>query len=432
MNRPDLTRFCLICQPLLGSFRLILLYFRHMAISTDKLKIDRLLTHRVDHVIGDLAARLASGKKLRVKLGADPTSPDLHLGHAVALHKLREFQDLGHQVVFIIGDYTAMIGDPTGKSKTRPALTKKEVVANAKTYLAQAKKILSSKNLEVRMNGEWLGKLKFQDVLQLTAQFTVARMIERDDFAKRLKEGVEVHMHELLYPMMQAYDSVMIDADVEIGGTDQMFNILAGRELQKKLGKPEQSCLFVGPLLVGTDGVKKMSKSLGNYVGLTDAADDMFGKVMSTPDALIADWFALTTDVPKDEVAAMLAGGKNPRDAKIRLAKEIIVQYHSTKAADAAEQNFISTYRNKVVSDDLVETIHLTDSVDMQVFRPLVTILVQTKLASSNSEARRLIEQGGIRVDGVVVKDVSAQVEIAKKKVRIQKGKHTFIDVSAK
>jgi tyrosyl-tRNA synthetase len=397
-----------------------------MAISTDPKKIEHLLHHRVDHVVGDLRLRLAAGKKLRVKLGADPTSPDLHLGHAVALRKLREFQDLGHQVVFIVGDYTAMIGDPTGKSKTRPALTKKEVLVNAKTYLAQAKKILSSKNLEVRMNGEWLSKLKFQDVLQLTAQFTVARMIERDDFAKRLKEGVEVHMHELLYPMMQAYDSVMIDADVEIGGTDQMFNILAGRELQKKLGKPEQSCLFVGPLLVGTDGVKKMSKSLGNYVGLTDSPDDMFGKVMSIPDALIADWFTLATDVPKDEVAAMLASGKNPRDAKIRLAKEIIAQYHSAKAADAAEQHFISVFQKKETPEEI--KVYRTAPGK----RLLVDVLIETGFATSKSDARRTIEQGGVKVDGAVITDVGTTIDLTNKGLLIQKGKRHFVKIVGK
>lgn len=401
-----------------------------MAISTDPKKIEHLLSHRVDKVVGDLRLRLAAGKKLRVKLGADPTSPDLHLGHAVALRKLREFQELGHQVVLIIGDYTALIGDPSGKSKTRPALTKKEVDANAKTYVAQVGKVLDLKKTEIRKNGEWLGKLKFQDVLKLTSQFTVARMIERDDFAKRLKEGLEVHMHELLYPMMQAYDSVMIDADVEIGGTDQMFNILAGRELQKKLGKPEQECLFLGPLLVGTDGVKKMSKSLGNYVGLTDAPDEMFGKVMSIPDALIRDWFVLTTDVSSEDLLAirrgMGDGSLNPRDAKIRLAKEIIAQYHSAKAADAAEQNFIKVFQKKEMPEEIA--VHRTASGA----RSLIDLLMEAGLATSKSDARRTIEQGGVKVDGAVMADAALQVVVGDKETLIQKGKRHFVKIVGK
>ncbi len=400
-----------------------------MAISTDNQKIERLLGNRVEQVVGDLKERLASGKKLRVKLGADPTAPDLHLGHAVQLRKLREFQDLGHQVVLIIGDYTSLIGDPSGKSKTRPALTKKEVDANAKTYVAQVGKVLNLKKTEIRKNSEWLGKLKFQDVLKLTSQFTVARMIERDDFAKRLAGGVEVHMHELLYPMMQAYDSVMIDADVEIGGTDQMFNILAGRELQKKLGKPEQSCLFIGPLLVGTDGVKKMSKSLGNYVGLTDTPDDMFGKVMSVPDAALRDWFHLTTDVSKDEVTALLADGKNPRDAKIRLAKEIIAQYHSAKAADAAEQHFINVFQKKEMPEDIA----ILDCFEAGKHK-FVDILAVIDIFGpiSKSQYRRDIEGGGIKVDGVVVKDPNQEITIGKTPILIQKGKRHFVQIVGK
>lgn len=397
-----------------------------MAISTDPNKIASVLGHRVERVVGDLAARLASGKKLRIKLGADPSAPDLHLGHAVVLRKLREFQDLGHQVVFIVGDYTSMIGDPTGKSKTRPALTKKEADANAKTYLAQVGMILDLKKTDVRKNSEWLGKLKFADVLKLASQFTVARMIERDDFAKRLKEGVEVYMHELLYPMMQAQDSVAIEADVEIGGTDQMFNILAGRELQKKLGLPEQCCMFMGPLLVGTDGVKKMSKSLGNYVGLTDAPDEMFGKVMSVPDAVLRDWFALTTDVSKEEVEAMLVSGKNPRDAKIRLAKEIISQYHPAKAADAAEQNFIKVFQKKEVPDEVPELLLGAGE------RSLIDLLVEAKFATSKGEARRVIAEGGVHVAGAVVKDIAATVNVSKAPVIIQKGKRHFVNVRAK
>jgi tyrosyl-tRNA synthetase len=257
-------------------------------------------------------------------------------------------------------------------------------------------------------------------------------MIERDDFAKRLKEGTEVHMHELLYPMMQAYDSVMVQADVEIGGSDQMFNILAGRELQKKLGMPEQECLFLGPLLVGTDGVKKMSKSLGNYVGLTDAPSDMFGKVMSIPDAALRDWFLLTTDVPQEEVDALLAPGKNPRDAKVRLGKEIVAQYHTAKAADAAEAAFVATFKNKEVPDDIVTT-DMFEAGE----HALIDVLVSLKLVSaewlmSKSEARRLVEGGGVRVNGEVVKDWSAKILVTKTPTLIQKGKRHFVKIVAK
>ncbi|MEY4723220.1 MAG: hypothetical protein RLZZ324_733 [Candidatus Parcubacteria bacterium] len=396
-----------------------------MKLSTDSAAIQNVLTRRVDRVVGDLAARLASGKQLRIKLGMDPTSPDLHLGHAMQLRKLREFQDMGHKIVLIIGDYTAMIGDPSGKSKTRPPLTKKEVDANAKTYLAQAGKILDIKKVEVHKNSEWFSKLKFLDVLALTTKFTVARMIERDDFEKRLAAGTDVHMHELLYPMMQAYDSVMLKADVEIGGTDQMFNILAGRELQKKSGMAEQCCMFLGPTLVGTDGVKKMSKSLGNYVGITDAPDEMFGKVMTVPDALLRDWFSLTTDVMPAEVDALLAAGKNPRDAKVRLAREIITQYHSAKAADAAEARFVQVFKNKEVPDD-VPTIALKAGQTS-----LIAILVEAKLAASNGEARRLIAEGGVRVAGEVQKDIAATVVVGKTPILIQKGKRHFVNIQS-
>lgn len=397
-----------------------------MAVSTDTGKIERVLKHRVDRVVGNLEARLKAGKPLRIKLGVDPTSPDLHLGHAVQLRKLREFQELGHKVVLIIGDYTSLIGDPTGKSKTRPPLTKKEVDANAKTYMAQAGKILDLKKAEVRKNGEWLGKLKFADVLKLASQFTVARMIERDDFSKRLAAGTEVHLHELLYPMMQAQDSVAIAADVEIGGTDQMFNILAGRELQKKLGLVEQCCMFMGPLLVGTDGVKKMSKSLGNYVGLTDAPDEMFGKVMSIPDGVLRDWFVLTTDVAAAEVDVLLAAGKNPRDAKMRLAREIITQYHSAKAAAAAEANFVKTFQKKEVPDD-VPAVSIAAGA-----RGLIDVLVEVGLAASKSEARRVIQEGGVHVAGNQIKDIAATVDVSREPVLIQKGKRHFVNVKAK
>ncbi len=403
-----------------------------MKIITDKAKIDQLLTRRVAEVVIEksLREKLGSGRRLRIKLGVDPTAPDIHLGHAVALKKLKEFQDLGHQIVLIIGDYTARVGDPTGKSKTRPMLSESDIEANARTYLDQAGKILDLGKIEVRRNGEWFGKMGFNDVIQLAAKFTVARMIERDDFAKRLKEGTDIHLHEIMYPMMQAYDSIMVEADVEIGGTDQKFNILAGRDLQRKLGKPEQDAMFLGPILVGTDGVHKMSKSLGNYVGVAEAPEQMFGKVMSIPDAPLWDWFALTTDVPMPEIEKMkkdCAGGKmNPRDAKARLAREIIAQYHSPAAADAAEEAFVKTFKNKELPDEIPEVAVRAGK------RPLVDLLVEAKLAPSKSEARRLVTQGGVKVDGRVVNDPAAEVEVGKKKILIQKGKRFFANISGK
>lgn len=401
-----------------------------MKVSTDKKKIAHLLTRNVERQAGELAEHLESGKKLRVKLGADPTAPDLHLGHTVILRKLREFQELGHQVVFIIGDYTAKVGDPSGKSKTRPMLTDAEVKKNAKTYLAQVGRILDLKKTEIRWNGEWFKKMNFNDILKLCAQFTVARMVEREDFRNRLKEGTDVHMHELLYPMMQAYDSIMVNADVEIGGTDQMFNILAGRDLQRKLGKPEQDCLFMGPILVGLDGTKKMSKSLGNYIGITDTPDEMFGKVMSIPDAVLRDWFMLTTNLETDEIegitAACAQGTMNPRDAKVRLAKEIIMMYHSKKAADASEVQFMKVFQKKEVPDDVAEVLLKAGEYG------ILDLLVETKLAASKGEARRVVTEGGVRVAGAVVKDIGAKVMVGKKATLLQKGKRHFVNVVGK
>lgn len=401
-----------------------------MAVITDKKKIDQLLSRRVAEavVLDSLRKKLESGKRLRVKLGVDPTAPDLHLGHTVPLKKLREFQDLGHQVVLIIGDYTARVGDPTGKSKTRPMLSEDDVKKNAETYLAQAGKVLDVSKLEIRWNGEWFSKMDFNDLLKLAAQFTVARMIERDDFANRLDAGTDIHMHELLYPMMQAYDSIMIESDVEIGGTDQKFNILAGRDLQRKMGKPEQDCMFLGPILVGTDGAKKMSKSLGNYVGVAEEPNEMFGKVMSIPDSALWDWFALATDVAEEEIATLRAAceGKamNPRDAKVRLAKEIIAMYHSAKDADAAEEHFNSTFRDKQVPDD-VPTVAVSA-------RALAEILVETGLCASKSDAKRQIEQGGVKVAGETVKDPATTVDVTAEPMLIQKGKRHFVNVIAK
>jgi tyrosyl-tRNA synthetase len=400
-----------------------------MTVIKDQAKIDKLLAHRVMEAIDEksLRTKLTGERPLRVKFGADPSSPDLHLGHAVVLHKLREFQDLGHKVVFIIGDYTAMVGDPTGKSKTRPVLSVEDIELNAKTYFEQAGKILDldPEKLEIRYNSEWFAKMAFRDVIGLAARFTVARMIERDDFEKRLAAGTDVHLHELLYPMMQAYDSVMVDADIEVGSTDQRFNILAGRELQSKMGKDVQDCLFVGPLLVGTDGVKKMSKSLGNYVGLTDSPEEMFGKTMSIPDSALWDWFRLTTGIEEGEIEAMRTacekGEMNPRDAKMRLAEDVVAEFHSANAARAARESFVAMFQRKEVPDEMPEVAVAEGA-------SLIEALVTAGLVPSKTEARRLIEGGGVKVAGEAVKDVAAAVAFGDgDSLILQKGKRHFV-----
>lgn len=348
-----------------------------------------------------LATKLESGRQLIVKLGVDPTAPDLHLGHAVPLRKLRQFQDLGHRVVLIIGDFTALIGDPSGRSTTRPALTPEQIEENAATYIEQAFKVLDPDKTTMRRNSEWLAPLGFADVLRLTSQFTVARIMERDDFQKRYREGVGISLHELLYPMAQAYDSVAIRADVELGGTDQLFNLLAGRELMEKMELEPQVCLTL-PLLEGTDGVQKMSKSYCNYIGLTDAPDEMFGKVMSIPDDLMVKYYRLCTGLPVDEIdrleTGLSAGTVHPNEAKRRLAREIVALYHDEPAAHAAEAAFDAVFKRHeipedvpVVSVDHGETVHLP------------AVMKQAALAPTTSEARRLIVAGAVRIDGVVV-----------------------------
>ncbi len=389
-------------------------------------QISDLLAGLVDDVIvrGHLESRLKKGEKLRIKLGMDPTAPDLHLGHAVALRLLRRFQDLGHTVVFIIGDYTARIGDPSGKSKTRPQLDAKEIDKNAKTYFKQVGKILDMKKAEVRYNSEWLGKLKFEDVIRLTAKFTAARILERDDFTKRMKAGEEISCHELLYPMMQAYDSVAIKADVEVGGTDQRFNMLAGRELQKKMGLPEQDVITV-PLLVGLDGKDKMSKSLGNYIGITEAPEEMYGKVMSVPDAALENYFLRTTDEDSTWISSIpkqIKEGKNPRDIKMQLARSIVTRYHSAKDAEKAEAAFIALFQKHEQPTDMptwkaVKGATLGDA------------LVGAGMAASKSEARRLVEQKGVKVDGQVVSDMNHILSPNKQGMVIQKGKRHFVRV---
>lgn len=379
----------------------------------------------------DLASKLETGRPLRVKLGVDPTAPDLHLGHAVPLRKLRQFQDLGHTVVLIIGDFTALIGDPSGRNSTRPPLTREEVDANAATYVEQAFRILDPDRTELRRNSEWLAPLGFEDLLRLTSSFTVARILERDDFSKRYAEHKPISLHEFLYPMAQAYDSVAIEADVELGGTDQLFNLLAGRELMEKRGMPAQVCLTL-PLLEGTDGVQKMSKSYGNYVGLTDEPAEMFGKVMSIPDALIVKYFRLCTSVDVEEAdrieAALSAGSEHPNVVKRRLAREIVGLYHGAAAGNEAEASFDRVFRDHGVPADIAQIeVDLAD----QVYLP--GLLHELGLAPSASEGRRLIDGGGVKVDGEAI--APRLYNIARVRVEnavVQVGKRRFARPIAK
>lgn len=349
----------------------------------------------------DMKRKLAEGRPLRIKLGVDPTAPDLHLGHAVPLRKLRQFQDLGHTVVLIIGDFTALIGDPSGRNSTRPPLTPEAIDANAETYVEQAFRILDPDRTELVRNSSWLSKLDFADLLRLTSLFTVARVLERDDFSKRYQSQQSISLHEFLYPVAQAYDSVAVRSDVEIGGTDQLFNLLAGRELMEKQGMEPQVALTL-PLLEGTDGTQKMSKSYGNYVGLTDEPDAMFGKIMSIPDALMVKYFRLCTTLPASEVdsiqAALSDGSGHPNALKRRLGREIVTLYHGTESAQAAEGAFDRVFKEHQAPEDTPE-VALT--LDDEVYLP--GLLHQLSMVSSAGEGRRLIDQGGVRIDGEAI-----------------------------
>ena len=355
-----------------------------------------------------------TGKPLKIKLGLDPTAPDIHLGFAAVLRKLRQFQDLGHQVILIIGDYTALIGDPSGRSATRPMLSAEDIAANAATYIDQLARILDREKTQVRFNGEWLGKLGFADVVRLASRMTVAQVMQREDFATRYAKHEPLSLHELLYPLAQAYDSVAIEADVEMGGQDQTFNILAGRDLQKEMGQEPQVALFM-PLLVGLDGVKKMSKSLGNYVGIAESPDIMFGKLMSISDPVMRDYFILCTDVPIGEVDALVAetqtGNVNPKDVKRRLAREIIALYHGQTAADAADQEWNRVHSAGEMPTDIPE-FPLTDALGTDGRIWVCKLMVAAGLAKSNGDARRLVEQGGLTVDGDKVTDPKQEMAL--------------------
>jgi tyrosyl-tRNA synthetase len=359
--------------------------------------MEELLSRGIDQIIvrEELEEVLKSGRKLRLKFGVDPTRPDIHLGHAVVLRKLRQFQDMGHTVIFLIGDYTTKIGDPSGKNTTRPVLTDSEIAANIKTYLDQVGHILNLKKAEVRYNSEWLKGLNFADVIELASQTSVAQLIEREDFANRLTSGQELALHELLYPLIQAYDSVMLKADVEFGGTDQLFNLMAGRSLQRKLGQKPQA-VIIAELLVGLDGTKKMSKSHDNYVGISDAPLDMYGKIMSLPDGLIAPYYKLCTDVPLEAIDGLvmtIGEGANPRDSKASLAREIVAIYHGEGEAVEAEQAWNKQFREGGKPEEIEE--YLVPHKNLS----LVELLVEAGLATSKTEARRLLEQNGVRLD---------------------------------
>jgi tyrosyl-tRNA synthetase len=352
----------------------------------------------------DLLERLKEGKPLRVKLGLDPTAPHIHLGFAVVLRKLRQFQDLGHQVILLIGDFTARVGDPSGRSETRKVLTPDQIAENAATYKDQFSRILDSSKTEVRFNSEWLGQMSFADVITLASRTTVARTMERDDFEKRFREGMPIGLHELLYPLMQGYDSVALESDVEMGGTDQKFNNLVGRTLQKEYGQKPQ-IVFLMPILEGLDGVQKMSKSLGNYIGITEPPSEMYGKAMSIPDDVMRRYFELCTDVDMGEVDRRLRED-HPRDTKRSLAREIVRIYHGDEAAAAADDEFVRVFSQKGVPDDMpTVTIDRADLEEGKLF--IVKLLVAANLAPSNKEARRKVEQGAVSLNGQRISEVA-------------------------
>ena len=363
-----------------------------------------------------------SGQPLRIKLGLDPTAPDIHIGHTVVLNKMRQLQDLGHQVIFLIGDFTSLIGDPSGRNATRPPLTAEQIRANAETYFAQAKLVLDESKTEVRYNSEWSDPLGARGMIELAAKYTVARMMERDDFHKRFKAGQSISVHEFLYPLMQGYDSVALKSDLELGGTDQKFNLLVGRHLQQEYGQ-EPQCILTMPLLEGLDGVEKMSKSKGNTIGITEPANSMFAKVLSISDTLMWRWYTLLSFKSLAEIDALkaeVAAGRNPKVAKVLLAREITTRFHSAQAADAAEQDFAN--RSKGGVPDEIPEVHLSGA-------PLGIglVLKQAGLAPSTSEANRLIDGGGVRVDSSVVSDKG--LKLAAGTYVVQVGKRKFARV---
>jgi tyrosyl-tRNA synthetase len=371
-----------------------------------------------------LARSHATGVPLRVKLGLDPTAPDIHLGHTVVLNNMRQLQDLGHTVIFLIGDFTSMIGDPSGRNSTRPPLTREQIEENAKTYYAQASMVLDPARTEIRYNSEWCDPLGARGMIQLASRYTVARMMERDDFTKRFKGGIPISVHEFLYPLMQGYDSVALKSDLELGGTDQKFNLLVGRELQKEYGQ-EPQCILTMPLLEGTDGVEKMSKSKNNYIGIGEAPDSMFGKLMSVSDTLMWRYYELLSFRSLEDIAALRAetdAGRNPRDAKVMLAQEIITRFHSKQAAETALANFEARFRDGAIPDDMPEITVQGAPVG------ILKLLREASLVASGAEAQRNIEQGGVRIDGNKIEDKALQLSAGT--YVLQVGKRKFARVT--
>ena len=385
--------------------------------------VDELLPK--DEWVQKLAKSEATGVPLRIKLGLDPTAPDIHLGHTVVLNKMRQLQDLGHQVIFLIGDFTTLIGDPSGRNSTRPPLTAEQIKVNAETYYTQAAKVLDPARTEVRYNSEWCDKLGARGMIELSAKYTVARMMERNDFHTRFTEGSSISLHEFLYPLLQGYDSVALKADLELGGTDQKFNLMMGRHLQAEYGQ-EQQCVLTMPLLVGLDGVHKMSKSKNNYIGITEDANTMFAKVLSISDDLMWDWFTLLSFMSLPEIAALkleIEGGRNPKDAKVLLAKEITARFHSAAAAEAAEQDFINRSKGGI-PDDIPEVSVSGAPIG------LAALVKQANLAASNGEANRLIDGGGVRVDGTVISDKGLKLDAGTFVLQVGKRKFARVTLS--
>ena len=380
-----------------------------------------------EDLVKKLERSLHTNSPLKVKLGCDPSRPDLHLGHSVVLRKLRQFQDLGHQAILIVGDFTGMIGDPSGRSKTRPPLTLEETRRNGQSYFEQATKILSTKKIQMLYNSEWLGKMSFADIIMLASKYTVARMLERDDFERRYRAGEPISIHELLYPLAQAMDSVAIGADIELGGTDQKFNLLVGRDIQREYGVAPQVTLTM-PILPGTDGIEKMSKSLENYIGINESPRQMYGKTLSIPDNLIYDYFALASNVSLQDLASIrgeLSNTKaNPRDLKRRLARTLVGMYHSEDAARAAEEEFDRIFVKKDLPDEVPEFVLGKGEESFSV----VKLLTATHMAASNGEARRMIEQGGVSIDGQKVNDQNAIIDI-KTSIILKVGKRKFLKI---
>ncbi len=377
----------------------------------------------------ELVERLKEGRSLRIKAGFDPTAPDLHLGHTVLINKLRQFQDLGHEVMFLIGDFTGMIGDPTGKNVTRKPLTRDEVIENARTYEQQIYKILDPEKTLVMFNSSWMGEMSAADLIQLSAKHTVARMLERDDFNKRYSSGQPIAIHEFLYPLVQGYDSVAMKADVELGGTDQKFNLLVGRQLQEVYGQKPQ-CVLTMPILEGLDGVQKMSKSLNNYIGIHESADEMFGKIMSISDELMWRYFELLSFRPWAEVEALqqqVKEGFNPRDVKFQLAEEIISRFHDQTAARQAQENFIARFQKGAMPDEMVELELATEGGKLAI----ANLLKEGGLCASTSEAMRMIKQGAVKIDGVRVDDRGLEVQADTEHV-YQVGKRRFARITLK